>query len=116
MPRTQALRGYFSMEWRQMASEGVFDNDKFHEGRGHQTLKRIHMATHELTTTIWKARCKVLHDGNSPDLRAIRDTEIAEITDLYTNQDLIGVGDRHYCARPMATILQKAPSTRRRWL
>ena len=74
------------------------------------------MATHELTTTIWKARCKVLHDGNSPDLRAIRDTEIAEITDLYTNQDLIGVGDRHYCARPMATILQKAPSTRRRWL
>ena len=113
---SQAVRGYLSQEWRQMASEGIYDTDKFNEGRGHQTLRLVFSALFTYTTNMWKARNRVLHDDQSPDLRAIRDQEVAVITELYKNQDKIGATDRHYCERPLEFILQKKPSSRRRWV
>ena len=112
----QAFRGYLSQEWRQMASEGIYDSDTFHEGRGHQTMKKVYAATSEYETSMWKSRNTVLHDTTTPDLNQVRDIEVAEITDLYAKQDLIGAGDRHYCERPLATILKKKPASRRRWI
>ena len=113
---SQAVRGYLSSEWRQMASEGIYDTDEFNEGRGHQTLRLAFTALFKFTTNMWKARNCALHDDQSPDLRAIRDKEIAVITELYKNQDKIGATDRHYCERPLEFILRKNPSSRRRWI
>jgi hypothetical protein len=113
---SQAVRGYLSYEWRQMASEGIYDTDEFHDGRGQQTLRLALTALFKYTTTMWRSRNRALHDDQSPDLRAIRDQEVAVITELYTKHDKIGVTDRHYCDHPLESILRKNPSSRRRWV
>jgi hypothetical protein len=99
-----------------MASDGVFDLDEFHEGRGHQTMRAVYDALNKFMTAMWKSRNDVLHDKQSPELQKIRESEVAEITELYTNKQLIGAGDKHYCERPIDLILKKSPSTRRRWI
>jgi hypothetical protein len=113
---SQGVRGYLSHAWRQMASEGIYDTDEFNEGRGHQTLRLVYSALFTYTTNTWQARNRALHDDQSPDMRAIRDQEVAVITELYQNQDKIGATDRHYCERSLETILRKNPSSRRRWI
>ena len=113
---SQAMRGYLSLHWRLMASDGIYDTDQPEEGRGRQTIRQVYTALSKFTTSLWQARNKVLHADNSPDLRAIRDQELAELKELYNNQDKIGAGDRHYCDRPLETILRKNPSSRRRWM
>jgi hypothetical protein len=111
-----AIRGYFSINWREMAADGIYDSDTYDTSRGRHTLKVVQPALFTFQTTMWTARNSALHDENSPELCVIRDQEIAEIKDLYTNQDKIGVGDKHYCERPLETILKKNPSSRRRWI
>jgi hypothetical protein len=113
---SQGIRGYLSLTWRHMASDGIYDTDEFSESRGHQTMRLVLAALFKYTTTIWKTRNRVLHDDHSLDMRAIKDQEVAVITDLYKNQDKIGATDRHYCERPLESILRKNPSSRRRWV
>jgi hypothetical protein len=99
-----------------MASDGIYDHDIYDTSRGRHTLKAVQPAIFKFTTSLWTARNTVLHDENSPELCAIRDHLVAEIKDLYKHQDKIGVGDKHYCERPLETILKKNPSSRRRWI
>jgi hypothetical protein len=113
---SQAMRGYLSIHWRLMASDGIYDTDQTEEGRGRQTIRQFYTEHFKFTHSLWQARNKVLHDDHSPELRAIRDQELAELKALYTNQDKIGAGDRHYCAQPIEAILRKNPSSRRRWM
>ncbi|KAI2498729.1 hypothetical protein MHU86_15740 [Fragilaria crotonensis] len=111
-----AIKGYLSVEWRNMAEEGLFDTDTSRSRLGYQRLQVIFKALHIYHQTVWKARNHTLHNTQTMEIRQIRDTELFEITDLYEKSDRLRAGDRHYCEQPLEEILKKSPSSRRRWL
>jgi hypothetical protein len=112
-----ALKGYLSMEWRALAETSLYDRPTdTQDGKGISMLRGIMQTFHTLSQQLWKARNHVLHESNETELRNIRDIEAAEIRALHSRPELIQAGDRHYCERTLDTVLQKAPSSRRRWL
>jgi hypothetical protein len=111
-----AIKGYLSVEWRFKASLGPADGDNAHEGRGFQTIRTILKSFHDFTQAIWQSRNQELHGKQEMETKLIRQTEIAEITELHGHPELVPAGDRHYSEQPLGNILARAPSTRRRWL
>lgn len=111
-----AIKGYLSVEWRNMAEEGIFDTDHTQSRLGYQHLQVIFKALHTYHQTVWKARNQTLHNTQTMENRQIWDTELFEITDLYGKSDSLRAGDRHYCEQPLEEILKKSSSSRRRWL
>jgi hypothetical protein len=111
-----ALRGYMSIEWRQVASCDMGGNPATNEGQGMQRMRAIHKAMHNLTQTLWRSRNQALHGSQEVEMRNIRQAELTEIIEYHQNPDLVPAGDRHYCAQTVDSLLRRAPSTRRRWL
>jgi hypothetical protein len=111
-----AIKGYLSVEWRYMANVDMFDGTSQQEGSGLHIIKTILKATHQLTQAIWHSRNEVLHGSDGITLKNIRQIEIAEIIDIHGHPELVPAGDRHYCEQTLKNILERAPSTRRRWL
>jgi hypothetical protein len=111
----KVLKGYLSSEWRSMSSSGIYENDQFHKGRGHQATKSFLSPIHQLITSIWLALNCALHGDSSMAMRQIREQHVTEITEYDNNRDNLLPGDRHYCELPLTSILENA-STSRRWL
>ncbi len=111
-----AMKGYLSIEWRNMASMGTNDQAQSHEGRGMQSIRKVLMACFLFSQSMWKARNHVLHGTNENSIQEIRQTEMSEIIELHGNPEFVLAGDRHYCTQPLEALLTRAPSTRRRWL
>ncbi len=112
-----ALKGYVSVEWRYLAETSLYTNTTDNQaGKGISILRGILLSFHQLTQQLWKGRNHVLHVSQDMELRHIHDIKAAEIRELHSKPDQIQAGDRHFCERPIETILQKAPSSRRRWL
>ena len=110
------MKGYLSVEWQQALSMTLYDNDTTQEGRGPFYIKQILKAVYTTTRQLWLARNQELHGESTKELDKIRSAETAEIKEYYQHPELIPAADRHYCERPLATLLEKNPSTRRRWL
>jgi hypothetical protein len=111
-----AFKGYLSVEWRQLASMGLGDNDMSHDGRGMQYIRSIMKTLMQFTQDMWKARNHVLHGTQDIDMRRIRQSELAEIIAIRDHPELLPAGDRHYCEQTLENIVNRAPATRRRWL
>ena len=111
-----ALHGYLSVEWRHILGMAMYDEVNPQEGRGPHHIRIILKALHTATRTLWLSRNGALHGDQTVELDRIRSVETAEITAYYQQQDQLLAGDRHYCTQPLANLLRKNPSTRRRWL
>lgn len=112
-----AIKGYMSVEWRHLAEENIYDNEKeTQHGTGTIKLVTILRQLHKVAQRLWKSRNQVLHQSDEQDLKAMRDSELREIRELYAHPEALQAGDRHYCAQPLEAILKKNPATRRRWL
>jgi hypothetical protein len=113
-----AIKGYLSVEWRSMIAVSAFDSttDDVQEGKGLQQIRGILQSFHVLTQQLWKSRNKILHDSQDEAQQTIRDSERVEICALYSQSDSLPAGDRHYCERPLESILKMTTTSRRRWL
>ncbi len=111
------IKGYLSVEWRYMASLGIYDTDTPHEGRGMQGIRSMLLTFQKLIQALWTSRNQVLHGSNDLELQNIRESELAEIRAYYNNPEMLLSGDRHYCEQTLQSIVTRAPTTRRRrWL
>jgi hypothetical protein len=111
-----AMKGYFSVEWRYLASLGIADGEPVHEGRGTSLMRTVMKVCHEFIQKMWRSRNQVLHGSQEMEMKRIRQSEMAEIMELHRHPELVPAGDRHYCEQTVENILTRAPSTRRRWL
>ncbi|KAI2503346.1 hypothetical protein MHU86_11066 [Fragilaria crotonensis] len=51
-----AMRGFFTVEWRYLASLPAGDTEEIIQAKGLQTMRKIIRATHEFSMSMWKAR------------------------------------------------------------
>ncbi len=90
------IKGYLSMEWMHLASQGFSDAEVAkQEGRGilHQIRGTI-KALQNLTQEIWKARNTVLHGTNEVDMKHTRQAELPVAEILDSQAPGIGTGRR----------------------
>lgn len=112
-----AIKGYMSVEWRTLADMSPYGNDHASpQGSGLSSLLHILRQFHRLASRQWRSRNQVLHGTNETSLQDIRDSELAEIHHIYAQPNQLTVADRHYCQRPLESIIKQSPATRRRWL
>ncbi|KAI2507937.1 hypothetical protein MHU86_6470 [Fragilaria crotonensis] len=112
-----AVKGYMSVEWRQLAEEDIYDHaNKEQQGEGFTQLTSILRHLNHVTQRLWKSRNKVLHQSDEQEIKDIRDSEAREIRELYAHPDLLQARDQHYCDQPIGELLKKSPASRRRWL
>lgn len=111
-----ALKGFFSKSWREIACLDFHDPYRVDSGKGEARLRSIIDATHEFTRSIWLSRNTALHDNVDGDSRCNRDTEIAEIRHYHNMPNLLPPHDQHYCSRSLEKIISGSGSNRRRWL
>ena len=111
-----ALKGYLSIEWKQLLALALYNNETQQEGRGPHHIKLILKAIFKTTRALWLSRNGALHGEQTVSMDRIRSAETAEITEYHQQTDAILIGDRHYCNQPLEILLKKNPTTRRRWL
>jgi hypothetical protein len=111
-----AMNGHLSVEWKYLLSHDMYDSNTTQEGRGPYHIRLILKAILQSSRSLWLSRNGALHGETTDALDRIRSAERAEITEYYQQPELISAGDRHYCKQPLAELLKKNPSTRRRWL
>ncbi|KAI2509566.1 hypothetical protein MHU86_4827 [Fragilaria crotonensis] len=112
-----AMRGFFTVEWRYLASVPAGDKEEVLQAKGLQTMRKIIRATHDCSMLMWKARNQKLHGTESQGMRGLRCPELFEITHLHAHPELlVSAGDRHFCERPLGDLLRASHSVRRRWL
>ena len=110
------LKGYLSKEWRELASMPMLQGGKRDEAKGTHRMRMLLDIIHSHCIRLWKSRNEALHDKSDADLSALRSSETAEITQLYSQPDQMCYSDRYLCARPLEQLLRSTPATRRRWL
>ena len=112
-----AVKGYMSVEWRNLAEEDMYDHaTQEQQGDGFPKLTSILRHIHHVNQRLWKSRNTVLHQSDEQALKDLRDSEAREIREMYAHPDLLQTGDRHYCDAPLDDILKKSTASRRRWL
>jgi hypothetical protein len=112
-----AVKGYMSVEWRNLAEEDMYDHaNQEQQGDGFPKLTSILRHIHHVNQRLWKSRNTVLHQSDEQALKDLRDSEAREIREMYAHPDLLQTGDRHYCDAPLDDILKKSTASRRRWL
>ena len=112
----EATSGLLSCHWSSLSCCAMHDSGKTDVNAGAQRMRTCISAIYDHVTRIWTARNEVLHSADDDDQINIRSTEIAEIKALYRQPHLLRVCDRHYCERPMDSIINGSSSIRRRWL
>lgn len=106
-----ALIGLLASSWTEIATHGnqpTWDASR----RIQRGLKGMYARAQ----CRWKGRNHALHGSNEQVTAQIYTIESAAIRYYYSRPHLLSIGDRHYCERPLLSILQASPSTRRRWL
>ncbi|KAI2493658.1 hypothetical protein MHU86_20873 [Fragilaria crotonensis] len=111
-----ALRGFFCKAWRETANHDFHAPNRLEIARGDARMRSIIEATHEFTRLTWLSRNSALHAKADDDVRATRDSEIAEIKLYHSMPHLLPLHDQHYCSGSLAKLLSGSASTRRRWL
>jgi hypothetical protein len=111
-----ALKGYLSIEWRYLFTLGIGDAETFPDVIGMQRFRAVVQSLNAFAMNIWKSRNQVLHGISTASGYLLRQEELAEIRDMYLQQEGLLASDRHYCAQSLEDIINKAPSSRRRWL
>ena len=102
-----AMKGYLSTEWQHALSLAIYDNDNNQEGKGPFFTRKNQRALYNATRQLWLARNQALHGESTKDLDKIRSVETAKIKEYYKHPELIPAADRHYCERPLDTLLKK---------
>jgi hypothetical protein len=106
-----ALSGWLANSWLAVARHG---NQPTWEAE-----RRIQIALkglHRRTVSIWKGRNNQLHGPKELVDAQIYTAESATIRYYHSRPHLLGATDRHYCDRPLLSILRGSPSSRRRWI
>ncbi|KAI2501345.1 hypothetical protein MHU86_13143 [Fragilaria crotonensis] len=111
----QAIKGFVSVEWRHLLTLGMGDNESEPARVGMQRLRFVLKTFSQLASSLWTARNQA-HGTTEEGMKAIRQEEVAEISRMYQQPELISATDRHYCEQPLSAILKKSPASRRRWL
>ena len=83
-----AMRGFFTVEWRYLASVPAGDKEEVTQAKGLQTMRKIIRATHDFSLAMWKARNQKLHGPDSQGMRGLRCPELFEITQLHAHPEL----------------------------
>ncbi len=112
----QALKGFFSREWRDLAAMDLYDSSHHDVNLGANRMNQVIKAIWEYTSSTWKSRNEVLHSQTLAEMAAIRSTELAEIRQVFQNPGILSFADRHLCDRSLDTLVRGSASTRRRWL
>ena len=84
--------------------------------KGETRMKEIISALSAHFRRLWISRNGVLHSPNDENLASIRSAESVEIEYYHSRPHLLRTGDKHYCDRPLSSILSGTSATRRRWL
>ena len=111
-----AVRGFYSKLWHKIASMDMYQPSKNDSQKGEDRMRSIISAAHEFTYATWIARNGDLHQTGDEILANIRSVELAEIRHYHDNPNLLLASDRHYCSRPVETLVSGSAATRRRWL
>ena len=104
-----ALKGILAQGWTQIAKYG---NQPIQEAtrRIQDALKRLY----NRNMNMWKGRNESLHGASETELTRIYTMDSAAIRYYHSRPHLLAACDRHYCERPILSILRGSPSTRRR--
>lgn len=106
-----ALVGLLANSWTDVARHG---NQPMWEAD-----RRIQSAIKGLfrrTASMWKGRNNQLHGSKEMEDSGTYTAESATIRYYHSRPHLLSLTDRHYCKRPLLSILRGSPATRRRWL
>lgn len=107
------IKGYMSIEWRQLASHGFMDADQpttaliFTKSTSLSRLPRTFGKLLGTMSCLVPMRMKCKEYGNlhwQP-----------EEMEIFRHLGLVPAGDRYYCEHPQAKLLKRAPSTCRCW-
>ena len=82
-----AMRGFLTIEWSYLASLPAGDNKQSNQAKGLQTMKKILVALHQFSLSVWKERNRVIHGPDSTGLRELRCPELLEITNFTPTQN-----------------------------
>jgi hypothetical protein len=111
-----ALKGFFSKSWREIASHDFHNPKRMDSTHGESRLRSIVDATHEFTRSIWLSRNSALHGKADVDARSTRDTEIAEIKHYHSMPHLLPLHNQHSCSNSLGKLISGPASTRCQWL
>ena len=112
----EALSGFLSTHWSSLSSCDMYVPASTDTDLGAKRMRACISSIYEHSQRTWIARNEVLHSHEDAQLSNIRYAETAEIRALHQQPHLLQAGDRHYCERSLARLLNGPPSTRRRWL
>ena len=106
-----ALVGMLANSWTEVARHGnqpTWEADR----RIQSAIKGLYRRT----ASLWKGRNNQLHGSKELEDSSIYTAESATIRYYHSRPHLLSLNDRHYCERPLLSILRGSPATRRRWL
>ena len=101
----QATKGFLSARWRDLASKSMFQIYSHDDAKGMTSMRSIMSAIHAYCIQIWLSRNQVLHSTDDADLEKIRSAEMAEITLLHGQPDLMSMADRYLCSQSLQSLL-----------
>lgn len=110
------IKGFLSRHWLTLARCSMDKAGKGSLEVGRGRLRYLLKSLFTLTTAIWKGRNESLHGKSISTTTRVLCLEENEIRHYHTQPELLSHSDRHYCERPLSTILKSQPSNRRRWL
>lgn len=111
-----ALRGFLSVHWNYAFSMQMGANEEVIPAKGDQITRKILRAFHNFSIEVWKDRNQKLHGETSNGVRELRCPDLIEITHLHSHPEMVSAGDRHFCDRPLESLLRAGHSARRRWI
>ena len=106
-----ALTGILAYSWIEVAKH--CNQPPWEAERRIQTAIK---GLHKRTASLWKGRNNQLHGPQEREATRVYTAESATIRYYHSRPHLLGLTDRHYCDKPLISILRGSPATRRRWL
>lgn len=111
-----AIRGFLSKEWTDLASRTLLAPRKLDLHNGRRRMQSITNSLFEYARSTWVFRNECLHGRDEQKKRAILTAEEAEIRQYYTNQTMLHFDDRYLCDKNLDTLLNSSTTNKRRWL
>jgi hypothetical protein len=112
-----ALRGFLSRKWRDLASLDMHNPLVYSEDKANARLRKAMSCLYDYSRAMWEHRNEMLHTKDNTALAAsIRSTSHAEIKFYHSRPHLLQFDDRHLCDRSLTKLLDGSLSTQRRWL
>jgi hypothetical protein len=110
-----ALRGFLSTDWMELASLDLESPTKYSESYGNARIRKALTCLYEYTQTTWENRNAAPHNKEANDLAvSIRSADALAIKHYHGKPHLLRFDDRHLCERPLSKLLSGSTSTQRR--